>query len=661
MRQASSSRSRTRRALLATMAFGVGALIQFSPATASHETTTLAGSTFEIDANANLKVDHPSGTVDWFSLAHPSGPELRATDLPTGQNDNSYKGGAKEDTQCPDETTGSIPNNKSDLLTFHVFQEPGTGAHPGFLNLAWSRVSDPSGTTLMDFEFNQSTTDCSAGPNVVRTAGDLLIEYAITQGGARADITAREWTGTAWGPTDDLDESTACGGGPCATGTINSSVIPSGEADGLGEKQPRTFGEAQIDLRLIFDDEGCESFGSAMLKSRSSDAFNSQLKDFIAPVPIDLQNCGNVIIRKQTDPAQNPTTGPQFGFTKNFTTDPASTNTFTLRDDGVKDYDDTVLFGTGYTVTEDVLPSGWDFFSVNCSASTGVTPSISGATVTFSIDAATDVLDCTYTNRARGTIIVEKITDDGSGSFSFTSNTLTPSPFTLTTTAAGAAGKDSETFSNLNPGTYDVAETVPAGWNLVSGTCDDLSDPSSIDLAGGETVTCTFHDARQTGAIKITKTRKHAAAVGGEGPHAGVTFTVTGGELPAAGVSATTDANGVACVDGLVLSSFFAAGYTVTETVPAGYVVTSDNPQTVSVTAESECGDGNEAPVGFTNMPLTDVSISVDSQVAGGTSSTIECKEGSDVVGSAGPGDDITLPLDDLQPVTLVCAIVIDP
>ena len=96
-------------------------------------------------------------------------------------------------------------------------------------------------------------------------------------------------------------------------------------------------------------------------------------------------------------------------------------------------------------------------------ASVGVNPTIDVAagTVTFAIGANTDVLDCTYTNRARGTIIVEKITDDGTGSFDFTSGTLTPSPFTLTTTAAGAAGKDSRTFGDLVPGTYDVAETVP--------------------------------------------------------------------------------------------------------------------------------------------------------------------------------------------------------
>ena len=82
-------------------------------------------------------------------------------------------------------------------------------------------------------------------------------------------------------------------------------AIPAAESDGLiatGSKQPRTFGEAQIDLRLLFQADKCASFGSAMLKSRSSDSFTSQLKDFVAPVPIDLQNCANVIIRKQTQP-----------------------------------------------------------------------------------------------------------------------------------------------------------------------------------------------------------------------------------------------------------------------------------------------------------------------------------------------------------------------
>jgi Prealbumin-like fold domain len=538
----------------------VTASLAMLPAFASHPEASLAGSNFEIDDNANLKVDDPAPpSLDWANVA-----EIRATDVATGQSDDSYKGGVKEDTVCPDETTGSIPNNKSDLLTFHVYEEAGTGGHPGFLNLAWSRVTDPSGTTLMDFEFNQSETDCTVGPNKVRTAGDLLIEYAIDQGGARAEISGRFWTGTAWGPVVDLDDGTGCGGGPCAVGTINQTAIPAAESDGListGQLAPRTFGEAQIDLRLIFNSGECASFGSAMLKSRSSDSFTSQLKDFIAPVGIDLQNCGNVIIRKQTDPDEDPNT-TLFGYTKSFNTDPTSPNTFTLTDDGVQNYNNTVLFGSGYTVTEDVIPANWEFVSLDCSASSaGTSFVVNGTTVTFAIDSDTDELDCTYTNRL----------------------------------------------------------------NL--------------------------------GAIEITKTRKHAAAGSEDQPHAGVTFGVTGGGLPA-GTTVTTDANGVACLDGLAF-----AGYTVTENVPAGYV-SDDAEQTVTVDNTASCGDdpyGGES-LAFHNTPLTNVTVSVDSQIDGGTASTIVC---DGATASTGPNGDGSLTVSDLLPtdptVTLTCEITVDP
>jgi hypothetical protein len=139
----------------------------------------LAGAQFEIDDDANLKLDDNNpGTIDWRTIVAPE--EIRGIDLATGQNDDSYKGGVKEDTECPGEVTGSIPNNKSDLLTFHEYSEDGNATNPvGWFAFAWSRVSDPSGTTLMDVEFNQSKTACTAGPNVQRTAGDLLVEYAI--------------------------------------------------------------------------------------------------------------------------------------------------------------------------------------------------------------------------------------------------------------------------------------------------------------------------------------------------------------------------------------------------------------------------------------------------------------------------------------------------
>jgi hypothetical protein len=57
----------------------------------------------------------------------------------------------------------------------------------------------------------------------------------------------------------------------------------------------------------------------------------------------------------------------------------------------------------------------------------------------------------------------------------------------------------------LDPGTYSVSETVPAGWELKSATCSDGSDPGSIDLQAGETVTCTFENSIQRGNIVVVK------------------------------------------------------------------------------------------------------------------------------------------------------------
>ena len=862
---------------------------------------SLPGSNFEIDTNANLKVDAAAPSIDWASVS-----ETRKADQPTGATDDSFGNGTKEDTAVPSVVDGSIPPNKSDLLNFGVYRE--TVGTTDFVHLFWHRVQEPQGTTNMDFEFNQSSTITSNNVTPQRTEGDLLIQYDLSQGGTNPQLFVAYWLTDAsfnppyqnpavavttancvssnsfpcWGRRTNLSQASL------ASGSINTTAIPAAESDNLGSVSARTFGEASINFTTLLGTQGCTSFGSAYLKSRSSDSFTAALKDFIAPTPINISNCAKVIIRKQTDPEGATTT---FGYTKAFTTSPTSSNTFSLADNGVQTYNgvffgtgltveettipagwkfdsvncsastgvtptivgakvtftldaatdildctynnetggqviirkatdpspdpsdssfgfstsldrlsgandptfslgdgenstyndvllgtgytvtedtlptgwslesincdassgvtpnidlptgtvtfdiddasdlldctygnetggtvivrkvtqpspdgtdtsfdystslstlggdddpvfalkdgeseqiDNVLFGTGLTVAEGTLPTGWELVSVNCDASSGVTPDITGATVTFAIDDADDVLDCTYTNRASGSIVIEKITDSGSGSFDFTSGTLTPSPFTLTTTAAGAAGKDSRTFSNLDPGTYDVAETVPAYWNLVSATCDDSSDPAAISLSPGETVTCTFHDEREVGAIEITKLRKHAAdGLGENHPHAGVTFKVTGGELPAEGVTVVTDADGKACVDDLLVSGTnaeFAGLYTIEEVVPAGYVMETVGTQTANVAESDGCsGLADGATVEFVNIPLTNITVSVDSLVSGGTFSSIDCYvTGSpdgviEEDGITDLVDDVSLTLEDLEPGNITCDFVIDP
>jgi hypothetical protein len=627
---------------------------------------SLPGSNFEIDTDANLKVDGAAPSIDWASVA-----EIRKADPFTGSQDDSFGQGTKEDTAVPTVVNGSIPPNKSDLLNFGVYLET-TASGARFLNLFWHRVQEPSGTTNMDFEFNQSSTISTNNVTPVRTAGDLLIQYDLSQGGTNPVLFLSRWVTSGSSSQCEASNSVPCwstktnlSAAGDATGSINTSAIPAADSDGLGNVSARTFGEAQLDFDALGGGTGtCTSFGSAYLKSRSSDSFTAALKDFIAPAATNLSNCGSVRIRKETDPDENPN-ATEFGYTKAFTTAPPTPNTFTLMDDGLQSYAN-VLFGTGYTVDEDVIPAGWDLTNIDCSVaghpSVGVTPTINLAagTVTFDIDNASDVLDCTYTNRARGSIVVEKITDDGQGAFDFTSNTLTPGTFTLTTTGAGAVGKDSKTFADLAPGTYDVAETVPAGWNLVSSSCDDGSNPSAIGLTAGETVTCTFHDARETGAILISKTRKHAADGPGDHPHQGVDFVITGGELPGVGTTITTNADGEACLDGLVLSSHVGIGdYTVTETVPAGY---SASPLSATVTVDTEATCADDPYVGetasFHNTPLTDITVSVNSQVDGGTASMIDCGAG---VVSTGPNGDGSTSRNNLTPGTYTCTVVIDP
>jgi hypothetical protein len=612
---------------------------------------------------ANIGIDCPPGSVKGCGL-----------DKPTGQTDDSFGQGTKEDTPAPVVVDGSIPNNKSDLLRFYVANERENNKE--FLYLAWERVQEPNGTTNMDFEFNKrqctpggSDPDCSAnGLTPIRSEGDVLIKYDLAQGGVNPVLGFHRWV-TSGDPAQvcEANNSVPCWGkvqslGGNFEGSINQAGNnpPAGVVvDPIAPNAPRnlstrTFGEAAINLTdsLILPSNTCASFGSAYLKSRSSDSFTAALKDFIAPIPVNISNCGKIIVRKVTDPSPDPSDpDASFGFT--LTGGPSNLNqSFSLSNGQSHDSGD-LFAGNGYAAAEVNVPSGWTLLGGTCDDGSPV------GNIDVSVG---ETVTCTFTNQARGNIIVEKVTSDGSGAFNFTSGTLTPSAFTLTTTAAGAAGKDSKSFLSLSPGTYDVAETVPAGWNNTSATCDDGSAPGSIGLSAGETVTCTFVNAREKGAILITKTRKHAASGAGNHPHQGVTFTVTGGELPAGGVTVVTDALGQGCVGGLVLSSFAGVGnYTVTETVPDGY--SGEAAKIVTVDNEAACADDPYLgeSVSFLNTPLTDLSVSVDSQVPGGTSSDIECKLGSTVVGSAGPGDDLNLDLEDLEPGVYVCTVDIDP
>jgi hypothetical protein len=409
----------------------------------------------------------------------------------------------------------------------------------------------------MDFEFNKSSSISTNGVTPNRTAGDVLIQYDLANGGTNPQLFLSRWVTTGPGSLCEANNSTPCWGARVnlsaagdAVGSINTSAITAANSDGLGAISPRTFGEAQIDFNAFASGDECVAFGSAYLKSRSSDSFSAAMKDFIAPLALNFSLCGSIHVVK-TDDATPP----------------------------------ALLAGAEFDLVEDAAP-------INNVGGPG----------------------------AEDTVIADSCT-----------------------TVAGVCD-----FLAVQQGEYWVVETVaPTG--------HELADPAyqHVTVTADTQATVTFVNPRQTGAILVHKTAKHAAATGGVKDHADVTFTI-------AGQTAVTDANGNACVDGLLFGS-----YDAVETVPAGYHAEGATTKSATVDNAATCED--DPFVGetlqFVNVPLTNLSVTVDSQIVGGTDSQITCTppgapSGAHDTDATGDGG---VALTDLEPGTYTCVVVIDP
>src|SRR5919109_293073 len=196
-----------------------------------------------------------------------------------------------------------------------------------------------------------------------------------------------------------------------------------------------------------------------------------------------------------------------------------------------------------------------------------------------------------------GKIIVKKVTDPSSDttSFSFTAGGgLSPSSFNL-------KNGEQQTFSDVVPGSYNVTESVPLGWDLTSSTCDDGSSFTNIVVGAGETVTCTFAD-RQRGTIIVKKVTNPSP----DPSDTSFPFTAGGGLSP----SSFNLKNGQQQTYSNVLPG---SSYSVSETVPSGWVLTSSTCDDGSSVSNIGVGAGETVTCTFTdtaNQAPTDIQLS---------------------------------------------------
>ena len=494
---------------------------------------SLTGSGFEIDTNANLVVDGADPAIDW--LTGGSGTAMRAgvhvrADRPTGQEDDAFTQGTDINDTTPTITTGSVPNNKSDLTNFGVYVD--RTASDAFINVFWTRVQAPSGTTTMDFEFNQSpdrSNDISP-PHVplstetipVRTAGDILISYLLENGGTNPTLTKRVWSGSAWGTPTVFSASDALG-------SINTTAIPAAASGGLGALDALTFGEASIRLSAFVPSTGaCRTFGSAYLRSRSSATDTDENKDFIAPEPVTISNCGSVRIHK-TD-ANGALAGAGFTLYK----DAAPVG-------GARGAGDTVVAGTcttsasGDCAIADVKLG--DYWLVETTVPAGHDPV---ADQQVAVTAPDQVVSLHLVDPIQtGTIRVTKVGVPPDGTdFSFS---LDGNAFLLDDDADGTLPSTRD--FTVQVGSHSLSEvSVPTGWSLTGLSCTDPTSntttslptgTATIDLAKNELVACTFTNSYAPQGVPLTTQVVSAgggawddvATLTGDGTHA-VTGTV---------------------------------------------------------------------------------------------------------------------------------------
>lgn len=635
------------------------------------------------DCNSNLK---PANADDVSADTNTNGANASLS------GEVEWVSGQKMDTtQCPKLDTGNNPPKDEFLNVAEYNEEATSGADLGNI-FFYGGATRPTnnGNTSGEIEFNKTpafsttTNGTTSTFATCRQVGDKLLAFDFLNGGtSAASVSFDVSTWSATGPCNKASDSPPCwsAGVPLRSdlfnGSTNGGTIQS-NANGISGVQLLTneFLEFGINLTQALGLGPCPSFAQQVWESRSSgSSFTSNPED-IEIVNKPIFACGEIKIIKQTDtrgqdqsfsfssggggnlPLPATTTG---GVACSATDSDSATDTTNKQTEPDSDSDDSGVASDG----------------TFCLNDTGNSSKTLGSTLAADNSASNTIDD---TNVPPGTYSVTEGTEPSS--FSFESLTCTPD------NSSGSTVTPSTTSTTLETATITL-------------------DPQGV-------VTCLYENVEHSGAILITKQGKYEGCSGvdagtaimvndsqigectGSGTTAdlgGATFKVTdsdgntvtgGGSLVTSTGAMGTPSAGTVCIDGLNWATG-GTTYDVTETGhPSGYSIDNTSAVAVTVNKNAKCSDspfdGNSPASAFTDTPLTNISVSAQSQTGAATNSTITCtQEGGndtdpggaategtasdtdDTAGSNGPASSASVSDTGEPPAIYTCTIVVDP
>ncbi len=261
----------------------------------------------------------------------------------------------------------------------------------------------------------------------------------------------------------------------------------------------------------------------------------------------------------------SPNDSQDFSFTAGGGLSPTS---FQLDDDSDGALERSRIFdvapGSGYSLSASV-PGGWLQGWVWCS---------DGSPVSNINVSPHETVICTFNQLKHGqlTIVADAQPNDAQD-FSFTAGGgLSPTSFALDDDSNGTLS-NTRTFSNVPPGTgYSVSQAVPAGWDESSAICSDGSLPSNIQIAPGESVTCTITNKKRGQLVVVQDTVPNDAQ--------DFSFTAGGGLSPTS-FALDDDSNGTLSNTATFTNVAARSGYSISQSVPAGW------------NADATCNDGS--------------------------------------------------------------------